>query len=196
VDVGSLRRFLHLAASALVCACTQPKADEPSAPAPPPPAPSQFAQADAVFADCHIDCTFDFRALDAQRVRVTQGYCRDAEPRCITFEATLTPAGRERMRALGASLGAAQLASSYGCGACVDGYDHKLLLPYAGGAVSEHSYDATRLPPDLPKALVAAHPQLEQVRDAMSRCTSNELLAVDPQCTPRDKLSPPPFSRP
>ena len=146
------------------------------------------------FGECNAGCRFDFRELEAERPRVVQTYCRAATPECISFEGVLTAAGRARMKELGELLAAAPLEERYGCGTCVDGSDDTLVLDHKGGPVTEHSYDAQR-EHEVP-ALKAAQPVLRSLHSAFYTCTSSELIQIGSDCTPYEKLSPRPGSRP
>lgn len=171
----------------------------PSKPAPSENAPSENAPAHVLtgtFGDCNMDCRFDFRELAAPSPRVVQRYCRNADPSCIAFEGTLTPVGRAKLQASGEALARAKLEPVYGCGKCVDGSDNTLTLQHADGSTTEHSYDANHSHPEAPPELDATHPILQSLENALRTCVSNELVQVAADCTPYDKVTPRPHSRP
>jgi hypothetical protein len=176
----------------------QPPAGSPVAPTAPIPAPQQPPQPalTGTFAECASDCRFDFRELEASAPRVTQRYCRDATPSCIAFDGQLTPAGRVQLKGLGRKLAQANLEPAYGCGSCVDGNDYKFVLRHDDGSVTEHSYDASRSQDGAIPEIRAAHPLFDGISRALSTCVSNELVQIGAECTPRDALSPRPYSRP
>jgi hypothetical protein len=113
----------------------------------------------------------------------------------VSFEGVLTAAGRARLKELGAQLAAAQLEEHYGCGTCFDGSDDTVVLAHADGRTTEHTYDATNEHPEVP-ALKAAQPVLSSLQSAFYTCTSSELIQIGSDCTPYEKLSPRPSSRP
>jgi hypothetical protein len=182
----------------LIAAGCMPSGDR-AATAPPehaaPAAPPRRYIVTGLFGACTPDCKFNFGELEATSPKITRTYCRNAEPSCITFEGTLTPSAREQLTAIGKQLAALELERSYGCGACVDGVDNKLVLVHDDGRLSEHSYDASFEEARVPE-LEEVHRILSKAKRALHECQSNDVLEVLPGCTPYDQLDPRPHSRP
>ncbi|MCB9536579.1 MAG: hypothetical protein H6704_09970 [Myxococcales bacterium] len=140
------------------------------------------------FGECLEGCVSDLRiegspldvegACDVTTLTICDNGGPDAP--CTTHGGTLTVAGHDRARALGAALVGVELAERYGCPDCADGGASTVQLVRAGAA-SAHEYE-TGNPPDV---LADADAFVQGLMNALRTCQATEHVRPAPDCQPR-----------
>lgn len=152
--------------------------------------PQVRARTEQAFAQCSIDCTFDFHALDRSEAEVVQTHC--GPDGCRAFFGKLTPRTERKLRALRVELAQTRF-DTYGCGGCVDGNDYEVVVK----TLDSWGYRyGTRFDSDLPAAGRTAHRIFSELRNAMLTCQSNAWVVMDGDCVARADMRPQPYSRP